>query len=44
MPQPLPVRLHREGRLLVARPVAKAPALRANAVERTRRALSAGRR
>jgi AbrB family looped-hinge helix DNA binding protein len=42
-PQPLEVTLERKGRLLVAKPAARAPVLRAGTVERTRRAL-AGRR
>ncbi len=39
-PQPLPVKLEREGRLLVARPAAKVAALRSATVERTRRQLA----
>jgi hypothetical protein len=42
-PQPLAVTLERKGRLLVARPVTKAPVLRATTIERTRRTLAAGR-
>jgi AbrB family looped-hinge helix DNA binding protein len=38
-PAPMPVRLVRKGRLLVAMPRTKAPTLSAEAVERTRRAL-----
>jgi AbrB family looped-hinge helix DNA binding protein len=38
-PQPLRVRLERKGRLVVAVPDAKPPALRHAAVERTRRRL-----
>lgn len=36
-PQPLAVKLERRGRLLVARPAAKMPALPTTTVERTRR-------
>jgi AbrB family looped-hinge helix DNA binding protein len=44
-PQALPVKLEREGRLLVAKPTGKVAALRAETVERTRRQLRArGRR
>ena len=39
-PQPLPVTLERKGRLLVARPATKVPALRTTIVERTRRELT----
>jgi AbrB family looped-hinge helix DNA binding protein len=39
-PQPLPVKLERKGRLLVARPSTKVPPLRSTAVERTRRHLA----
>lgn len=42
-PQPLAVRLERKGRLLVASPTIRGPALRTATVERTRREL-AGRR
>ena len=42
-PQPLSVKLERKGRLLVAKPATRAPALRAARVERTRRDLAAGR-
>lgn len=38
-PQPLPVVLERRGRLLVAAPVTKPPALTHETVERTRRAV-----
>ena len=38
-PAPMPVKLVRKGRLLVAMPRAKAPTLSAEAVERTRRAV-----
>ena len=38
-PQPLQVRLERQGRLLVARPAAPVPPLRTATVERTRRDL-----
>jgi AbrB family looped-hinge helix DNA binding protein len=43
-PQPLAVALERRGRLLVARPRARMPALRTAAVERTRTELTARRR
>ena len=43
-PQPLAVTLERRGRLLVARPRTRLPALRTAAVERTRTELSARRR
>ena len=43
-PQPLPVVIERRGRLLVARPVTKPPALTSEAVERTRRTLRKPRR
>ena len=43
-PQPLPVTLERKGRLLVARPGTKVPALRTTIVERTRRELTSRRR
>ena len=36
-PQPLPVRIERKGRLLVAKPARKVARLRANTVEQTRR-------
>lgn len=36
-PQPLPVKLERKGRLLVAKPRTKVVALRSTTVERTRR-------
>ncbi len=39
-PQPLPVKLQRQGRLLVAQPVTKVPALKTTTVERTRRDLA----
>ena len=39
-PQPLPVKLQRQGRLLVAQPVTKVPALKTPTVERTRRDLA----
>ena len=42
-PQPLPVTLERKGRLLVARPGTKVPALRSSTVERARRSLAARR-
>lgn len=42
-PQPLPVKLERKGRLLVARPGTKVPVLRTTAVERTRSQLAARR-
>lgn len=42
-PQPLAVKLERKGRLLVARPRTKVPALRTAIVERTRRDLAARR-
>jgi AbrB family looped-hinge helix DNA binding protein len=42
-PQPLPVKLERKGRLLVARPVTKVTALRAAIVERTRRDVTSRR-
>ena len=42
-PQPLPVTLERKGRLLVARPSTKVPALRTTIVERTRRELTSRR-
>lgn len=40
-PQPLAVTLEKKGRLLVARPATKIPALRATTVERTRRQTAA---
>ena len=45
-PQPLPVRLERQGRLLVAIPTRKVARLRTTTVERTRRGLTdrSGRR
>ena len=39
-PQPLPVKLERKGRLLVARPDVDVPPLRTTTVERTRRDLA----
>ena len=42
-PQPLAVTLERKGRLLVAKPGARVPVLRATTIERTRRALADGR-
>lgn len=39
-PCPLPVKLARKGRLLVARPTGKVERLRASTVERTRRRLN----
>ena len=42
-PRPLAVTLERKGRLLVARPVRKPPALRTSTVERTRRDLASRR-
>jgi len=42
-PQPLAVTLRRRGRLLVAAPAAKVPALRTATVERTRRDLATRR-
>ena len=39
-PQPLTVKLQRQGRLLVAQPVTKVPALKTPTVERTRRDLA----
>lgn len=42
-PPPAAVTLERKGRLLVARPRSKTPALRAATVERTRRDLAARR-
>jgi len=36
-PEPLPVRIERKGRLLVAKPARKVARLRASTVERTRR-------
>jgi AbrB family looped-hinge helix DNA binding protein len=39
-PRPLPVKLERRGRLLVATPDTKVAALRADTVERTRRDVS----
>jgi AbrB family looped-hinge helix DNA binding protein len=42
-PAPLPVKLERRGRVLVAKPLRKVPRLRSALVERTRRALAAGR-
>jgi AbrB family looped-hinge helix DNA binding protein len=42
-PQPLPVKLERKGRLLVAKPAAKVPTLRTTTVERTRRDLTTRR-
>ena len=41
-PEPLPVRLSRKGRLLVASPTQPTPPLRAAAVERTRDTLRGG--
>lgn len=43
-PQPLEVTLERKGRLLVALPKVKGPALRTAMVERTRRQLATRRR
>ena len=43
-PAPMPVKLVRQGRLLVAVPEGKAGALRAETVERTRRVLRRERR
>lgn len=43
-PAPMPVKLVRKGRLLVAVPKAKAAPLSADTVERTRRTLRRGRR
>ncbi len=40
-PEALPVKLEREGSLLVAKPTVKVPLLRAETVERTRRGLRA---
>lgn len=42
-PQPLPVKLERKGRLLVARSATKVPTLQSSTVERTRTSLSTGR-
>lgn len=42
-PQPVPVKLERKGRLVVAKPTTKVPPLRADTVERTRRRLAARR-
>ncbi|OFW07688.1 MAG: hypothetical protein A3H96_02950 [Acidobacteria bacterium RIFCSPLOWO2_02_FULL_67_36] len=42
-PQPLPVKLQRKGRLLVAAPVRRTPPLRAATVERTRRRVAQDR-
>ena len=42
-PQPLPVALEKQGRLLVARPRVKVRPLGAGEVERTRREVSTGR-
>lgn len=42
-PQPLPVKLERKGRLLVAKPRTKVPALRTTTVEQARRQLAARR-
>ena len=42
-PQPLSVKLERKGRLLVARPGTKVPALRTTIVERTRRDVTSRR-
>jgi AbrB family looped-hinge helix DNA binding protein len=42
-PRPLAVTLERKGRLLVAKPRTRVPVLRATTIERTRRALAAGR-
>ena len=42
-PQPLSVKLEWKGRLLVAKPASKVPALRTTTVERTRRDLSTRR-
>jgi AbrB family looped-hinge helix DNA binding protein len=39
-PQPLPVKIERQGRLLVAKPARKVAPLRAATVERTRRQLA----
>jgi AbrB family looped-hinge helix DNA binding protein len=39
-PQPLPVTIERQGRLLVAKPARKVARLSASAVERTRRQLA----
>jgi AbrB family looped-hinge helix DNA binding protein len=39
-PQPLPVTIRKKGRLLVASPGRKVPALRTDVVERTRQRLS----
>jgi len=43
-PQPLPVTLERQGRLLVAKPARKVPPLRTATVERTRHDLTSRRR
>jgi bifunctional DNA-binding transcriptional regulator/antitoxin component of YhaV-PrlF toxin-antitoxin module len=43
-PQPLPVTLQRQGRLLVAQPVDRVAPLRAATVERTRRQVARPRR
>lgn len=42
-PQPMAVTLQRKGRLLVASPAGKVPALRAATVERTRHSLTSRR-
>lgn len=42
-PQPLSVKLERKGRLLVARPGTRVPALRTAVVERTRRDVASRR-
>ena len=42
-PQPIPVTLEKQGRLLVARPQVRVRPLGAAAVERTRREISTGR-
>lgn len=43
-PQPLPVKIEKRGRLLVARPQVQVPVLEHSRVERTRRDLRPGRR
>jgi AbrB family looped-hinge helix DNA binding protein len=43
-PQPIPVKLRRKGRLLVANPAAKVPPLRARTVEQTRTDMAKRRR
>ena len=43
-PRPLPVRLVRKGRLLVAAPTTAVPPLATSEVERTRRSVRRGRR